>query len=31
MHKIIAGFVGCLPEPIVRCMSESSSRAIMEK
>ena len=31
MHKLMAATTNCLPEPIVRCLSESSSRSIMEK
>ncbi len=31
MHTLISAITGCLPESIVNCLSESSSREIMEK
>lgn len=31
IHKLLASTTNCLPEPVVRCLSESSSRSIMEK
>ncbi len=31
VHRLIAYLVGCLPVPLVRGMSESESRKIMER